>query len=481
LKRGRDEKPECRVTHVYPARSQVGQTEIVRRGGTTPAARRAGQLCAALLAVAVAGAYFIGAGRAYGLDASVTVHRFVATSSLFDPLHKQVAYNNHVLFSFVDHLVYSATGSAKEWVLRIVPIVASALAAGIVAWAVARRRGNLAGISAGAVIAANPILALTGREVRGYSLLLLACVVSTVLLSRLRESAPSRLKVAGYVIALAAGIATHLYGLAMVPIHAAIVGARPGELRRWLPRWGVATALGLLAYVGVAGVMLHAERRRQFQPDFPPLLVKALLGGKPGAQVTALGDPRPLVPIVLLAIPLAAGALTLVFRGWALRAAAMTTAIVLVLWVIAPRDLYPRFFIWLLPAVGYVVAVGVSRRRVLVLAVAAFVVVEAVRLGPNWSKSELANRGAGHIAVRVASAGGTPCAFWQAVPAMEAYDSRVKRVFLAPGPPACDVIVQLTPFDLHGGPLPARWRRAFPYRRVLRAAQPGSVYSRKPG
>jgi len=70
-------------------------------------------LCGALLGLAVTGVYFIGAGRAYGYDASVTVHQFVVTPSLLDPLHRQALYNNHVLFSFVDHLVY-ATLRAKR-------------------------------------------------------------------------------------------------------------------------------------------------------------------------------------------------------------------------------------------------------------------------------------------------------------------------------------------------------------------------------
>src|SRR2546429_1001474 len=160
----------------------MGQMSILRRRAAAPASRAASELCGVLVGVAVTGVYFIGAGRAYGLDASVTVHRFIATPSLLDPLHKQLIYNNHVLFSFVDHLVYSATGSKAEWVLRIVPVVASGLAVGTVTWAVARRLGSLPGISAGAVLAVNPILVATGRDVRGYSLLLLACVVSTVLL-----------------------------------------------------------------------------------------------------------------------------------------------------------------------------------------------------------------------------------------------------------------------------------------------------------
>ena len=106
--------------------------------------------CGGLVTVAVAGLYSIGLGRAWGLDAAVTVHNFIVTPSLFDPFRRQLVYNNHVLFSFVDHLVYSLTGSADERVLRVVPILASALSAGVLADAVARRAGALAAFAAAA-------------------------------------------------------------------------------------------------------------------------------------------------------------------------------------------------------------------------------------------------------------------------------------------------------------------------------------------
>jgi len=192
-----------------------------------------------VVGLVVSGAYSIGAGRAYGLDASVTVHRFVATSSILDPFDRQVVYNNHVLFSFIDHLVYSLTASSQEYVLRAVPIAASGLAVGVLAAAVARRLGWIPALAAATFIASSPMLILTGREVRGYSLLMLASVLSSVMfvaLLRTKQSSQRRI-VVGYVLALALGIGTHIYGLAMVVLHAAAVGGDRAELRRWLPRW----------------------------------------------------------------------------------------------------------------------------------------------------------------------------------------------------------------------------------------------------
>ena len=430
---------------------------------------RAATLCGALVTLSVGAVYSIGAGRAYGLDASVTVHRFVATPSLLDPLREQLVYNNHVLFSFVEHIVYSVTSSADEWVLRIVPIAASALAAGVLAWAVARRLGWLAGGTAALVVAVSPTLVLTGRDVRGYSLLLLACVLSTVLLFELRRvPAPGRLIAAGYVAALAAGIATHLYGLAMLPVHAAIVWPRGrAELGRWLMRWAAATALGLVAYAGVAGTMLDANTGRQFRPHFPIDLVREMLGG---SLLTAL----------LLAAPLVAGALLLARRGWALRGLVAAAAVVVAAWLVAPDALFARFFVWLVPVVAVTAAAGVARRPLLALALVALAVVQVVRLGGDFARSDLPNRGAADVARRVAAAGHVPCSSGLSALSMEPYYP-VKTVDFAAGPPPCDVFFILTPGPAGARvPLPPGWDAAFPYRRKLDAANPGVALSRRP-
>src|SRR5687768_2711489 len=94
-----------------------------------------------IVGAAVVAFYAIGAGRAFNLDAAATVANFVVTPSLLDPFTEQIVYNNHVLFSFVDHLVYSATGSSDEAVLRALPIVAAGLALGVLARELAPRFG----------------------------------------------------------------------------------------------------------------------------------------------------------------------------------------------------------------------------------------------------------------------------------------------------------------------------------------------------
>jgi len=77
----------------------------------------------AILGVAAAAAYLVGSGRAFGYDAAVTFANFVATPSLLDAfaVHSQqptiplfgIAGNDHVLVSFLSHLIYSTTGSRQ--------------------------------------------------------------------------------------------------------------------------------------------------------------------------------------------------------------------------------------------------------------------------------------------------------------------------------------------------------------------------------
>lgn len=422
-----------------------------------------------VVAFVVAAVYSIGGRRAYGLDASVTVHRFVATNSLLDPVTRQFIYNNHVLFSLADHVVYSLSHSADERVLRIVPIAASGLGVGVLTTVTARRLGLLPGVAAAVVAASSPLLVVQGREVRGYSLLVLCCVISTLLFSRLRRSSrPSRMMVFAYLAALAVGIGVHLYGLAMPAVHAAMAGPRAATSRRWLLRWISGVILGLASYVGVAGVMLHLHRGRLFRPDFPATLATTLLGG---TRLT----------VALLALPLAVAAVALRQHRIAARGAAGAVALVVIAWLVAPLDLYPRFFIWLVPAVAYAVAVGISRHKWLAVILPALVVVQAVRFGPNFRRSDMANREAARIAREVARTGRASCIFGGlSAYGMEAYDSSVEIVGAAPHPPACEVIFQLTPGNPTGdGGIPVGWRSTFRYRRVLRAIGPGIALARR--
>jgi hypothetical protein len=117
--------------------------------------------------------YMIGAGRPYGFDAAVTMDRFVRHSpwTAFD---RQLVYNNHPLFSFVESLVYDV--NSGEVAMRVLPCLFAAIAAGLMAWR-ASRWGIAAAVVAAAVYAFNPVTEPLFRDVRGYSLASLAVVV----------------------------------------------------------------------------------------------------------------------------------------------------------------------------------------------------------------------------------------------------------------------------------------------------------------
>ena len=124
--------------------------------------------------------YMLGSGRNYDYDSSETVGTFVATRSLLDPFRRQDVFNNHPLLSFVDHLVYSA-GLHGPTALRVLPVLFAAGAVALVAGWATRCWGALAGTCAGAMLAANPLFAFSSRGVRGYSLVTLSAVASTLL------------------------------------------------------------------------------------------------------------------------------------------------------------------------------------------------------------------------------------------------------------------------------------------------------------
>jgi len=270
--------------------------------------------------------------------------------------------------------------------------------------------------------------------------------------------------VAAYVATVALGIATHVYAGAIIVLHAAAVGADARELRRWVPRWAAAVVLGLLPLVGVANEMLSAgrSRGRVFQPRFPVDLAKELLGGA-------------WLPL-LLAVPLVVlGALELRRAAWARRVAAALVLVVGAVWILGPRDLYPRFFIWLVPLVTALAALAIQRRPWLVVLALALVVVQAVRLVPTLEQSELANRSAAGIADQAAASGKRVCTFGLSDAALEAYTRRVRELPTLDGLGECDVVVQVfTPVPSEAS-WPPQVARLFPHRMMLPAMHEGVV------
>src|SRR5712664_2668688 len=85
------------------------------------------------------------------LDA-FAVHSQQPTIPLFG-----IAGNDHVLVSFLSHLIYSTTGSRWETLYRLIPALAAAGTVGVTAAILVKRFGLIAGTCAGVFVATNPM------------------------------------------------------------------------------------------------------------------------------------------------------------------------------------------------------------------------------------------------------------------------------------------------------------------------------------
>ena len=223
-----------------------------------------------------------GVTRAYDIDDSLTVGVFVATPSISDAFTQAYVLNNHVFFSFLEHLVYTSTGSQSEPVMRMLPTVFAAVSVGVLAYLLSRRWGVVAAVSGAALMATNPMFADVGSQVRGYSLLMLCTIVSTALVIRAvrRGGASDGMRLL-YALVIAVGVATHLYMLVVVAIHGLLTLADRRVTRSWIVPWLGGIVIGSAAYVRVWRPMRETadELGRNFRPVFPRDLGYALLGG----------------------------------------------------------------------------------------------------------------------------------------------------------------------------------------------------------
>ncbi|MDQ1402939.1 MAG: hypothetical protein QOG03_1255, partial [Actinomycetota bacterium] len=353
-------------------------------GSDGPASRPASLRLGTVAALVTGVVYMIGSSRPFGYDASVTVARFVATPSLLDALRRQDVFNNHVLFSLAEHVVYSLTGSRSEVVLRLLPVAAAAGVVGLTAVMAARRWGLVAGAVAAVVVAANPTFAAEARDVRGYSMVVLAALVSTlILLSLMRsEGDPSLPRRAAYVAVSAVGVGVHLSMALVLLAHlAAAVAHRHPRRLGILPMASV--LMGSLFYAGVAGTMLAVRHDPRFRPGFARQLLSAL----GGAQGRAFIGPVVVIGLVLLARDLRARvalATLVVSIGW--------------VWLVAkPYFLYPRFFVWLVLATAAAAAAAVARWPALVAPLALGVALAIPAQARAWGRAQVPNRRAADV------------------------------------------------------------------------------------
>lgn len=388
-------------------------------------------LLGSLVGVVTGAIYFIGAGRALDYDGSVTVGSFVRRGNLFDVFRTVYNFNNHPYFSFVEHAVWDVGGHSEAW-LRVVPIVCAVATVGILtAWA-ARLWGATAGVIGGTVLAANPMFADLGRSVRGYSLMVLGCTAATLVLTDAERRAGGLTKRQSIVYSLALGVAigTQFYAILVLAAHVATLVVRHRFDAAWRRRVEVVVAIGALPYAAMLRPLLEAtrDRRGTFEAGFPVDVVRAIFG----QQYVAVAL---LAALTIYALSFAA------VRRPLLPATAIVGIALLLIWIVLhPLDLYPRFVVWLVPAVALAAASAIARHRVLALVAIVAVVAMAFSQASSWTTDPIASRQAARIVEEARLNGRTPCGAGYSSELIVGYTPRVRSVYTARELEGCDLL-----------------------------------------
>jgi hypothetical protein len=424
-----------------PVQATIPSAELVEVPPTADRAQgalsaRAAAALGAAAGVVTAVFYFIASSRSISdVDASVTVGAFVKTPSLLDPLRRTLdvpgfRFNNHPLFSLIEHAVWSS-GLHSETALRVAPILFGALAVALLTGECGRRLGLVPGLCAGALLAANPFFARLSRELRDYSLVVLCAVASTILLVRILEASTPRWTArVGYVLIIAAGVASHLFFVPVIVAHFFVVLGKRKLNRRWIARFVGGLLLGATIYVGIARDMFHHQPNGSGSSTFP-LKAAHLLLGEQWFAVAILGG-------------FALWAVLLFHRNRAIAFPLLAVgAFAAVLWlVVQPVGLGPRFFIWTVPAVALSAAVVVARRPWTALLVVVALIAMLADNARGWT-SPSPNLGRAAAIVDAARTRGLRvCGYKAGQWAVLAYTE--SPPYLPPeGAAGCDVVVEM--------------------------------------
>ena len=362
-----------------------------------------------VLGIVTTAVYLIGSNRSFGYDAAATFANFIATPSLWDAfaVHsvmptielKSIASNDHVLLSFLSHLIYSATGSRSEAVYRLLPAVAAGGTVGVMAAVLSRKFGMLAGVSAALYIAAVPLFVDNARDVRGYSLAALCSVLATVLLASDERTRARRI---AYALLMGLAIAAQLFAAVVLVAHVMWIATRRDvkPIIQLAPAWVVAALIGVAANANIQFMELlqHGYPPSLFNPDFPRDLVLFLLG----APV--------LLPIGLWLSAAGLGLWVLRAEPWLWASVAVIVVVVAILWLgLKPAYLYPRFFIFLVPGCAFLMAAAIARWKVLAPVVLVGVVAAVISQATGYTEDPLALRQAAAFVDRTHAAGRTAC------------------------------------------------------------------------
>ena len=437
--------------------------------------RRAEVWVGLLLGIATFAAYMIGSNRSLGYDAAASFANFIATPSIWDAFAvrsviptipvTQVATNDHVLLSLLSHFIYSATGTRSEVVYRLLPALAAGATVGVSTAALARRFGILAGICAGLFIATDPLFVDNGRDIRGYSLAALGSVIATLILS----SRWTRGRLIAYALIMGLAISAQLFAGVVLLCHVAWMLTRRSrpELVRLAPAWFVSLLIGVAANANIQFIEFtqHGLPAPMFYPTFPSDLVFFLLG----APV--------LLPIGLWLSSAGLGLWLQRKQPWFWAASAVLAAVVLVLWlVLRPAFLYPRFFIFLVPACAYLMAAAIARWWVLAPVVVLGAVAAVASQAAGYTEDPLALPQAAAAVARIHASGQRACVIHSDEQVLSAYTTDFTVVTRPEQLHDCDAVVVVS-WGVDLG-LRDEAAREFPRLTTLQAYYPAVVLER---
>ena len=429
-----------------------------------------------VLGVLTTAVYLIGSNRSFGYDAAATFANFIATPSLWDAFSvhsvlptidlKSIASNDHVLLSFLSHLVYSATGSRSEVVYRLLPALAAGGTVGAMAIVLSRKFGMLAGVSTALYIATVPLFVDNGRDLRGYSIAAFCSVVATILLAAEKRT---RVRVVAYALLIGLAIAAQLFAGIVLVAHVVWIAMRRDahQTLRLAPAWIVAALVGVAANANIQFMELvqHGYPPSVFNPDFPRDLVLFLFG----APV--------LLPIGLWLSAAGLGLWLLRSEPWLWASVAVIVVVVAILWLgLKPAYLYPRFFIFLVPGCAFLMAAAIARWKVLAPVVLVGVVAAVISQASGYTQDPLALPQAAAFVDRTHAAGRTACVIHADEQVLAAYTTNFKVVSSADQLSGCDAVVVVSwNVDLA---LRDAAALEFPRKTILQAYYPAVVLER---
>jgi hypothetical protein len=255
-------------------------------------------------------------------------------------------------------------------------------------------------------------------------------VVATLLLA-----APlSRRRSAAYALVMGLAIAAQLFAGVVLVCHIAWIVAtrRWGDAGRLVPAWVGAAAIGVAANASIYYLELtrHGLPAPLFNPTFPRDLLLFLVGAPVLLSVA-------LWPAVVLL-----GAWTQRREVWLWTTLVVVALAVAVLWlVLKPAFLYPRFFIFLVPAGAFLVAAAVRRWWVLGPVVVAGAIAAVVGQAPTYLEDPLALPSAAAVVESMHAAGETACVVHSDEQILSAYTSDFAVVTSADQLGGCDAVV----------------------------------------